>query len=217
MDGSTCRCEEQWTGADCNTRMLKKKRRKEEKKKELMKQTKKVLILYFSSCILPFVIYQLSVMWAVATGSVRISGGTTTNVCATSTSTLAAARTIVATHVSPPPFLTYLFSSPSIVPLSKPPHHYILSQLLTRSFSHCYIQLIAQDAAHTPLALVALRAVNLAATVTRGGPTVEKVATATSSSATAMYVFSSRLFSYPLLSYRHVHPFLMFQKSSAKN
>ena len=110
-----------------------------------------------------------------------------------------------------------LFSSPSIVPLSKPPHHYILSQLLTRSFSHCYIQLIAQDAAHTPLALVALRAVNLAATVTRDGPTVEKVATATSSSATAMYVFSSRLFSYPLVSYRHVHPFLMFQKSSAKN
>ena len=27
VDGSTCRCEEQWTGVDCNTRMLNKKRK----------------------------------------------------------------------------------------------------------------------------------------------------------------------------------------------
>ena len=114
-----------------------------------------------------------------------------------------------ATNVSPPSFLT--IPSPSIVILSELPHHCTIPQQLTRSFSHCCIQSIVQDATHTPLALVVLQIFlgqycNLAATVTRDGSTVGKVATAMSSSATAMYVFSSRLFSSFLLSSPHVHP-----------
>ena len=79
VDGSTCRCEEQWTGADCNTRMLKKRRRNEADNKGA-----NLNILFYKSA-----------RFDVSCGNGFCAHiGWDHNECATSTSTLAAAPTM---------------------------------------------------------------------------------------------------------------------------